>query len=181
MVCEKMDIENIEGAYLVPLNVHVDERGQFFELLRDGEKQFVQQNVSISRAGVLRGVHFQTESPQGKLVTCLQGTILDVIIDLRQDSPTFLETFATILSDEEPHSFYVPAGCGHSFLTLSDKAIVHYNCTSYYNKAHDAGVRWDSPELKPLYCLGSKQPIVSVKDRNLPTLAEYLKWRTSSW
>lgn len=188
-------IKAIEGAVIMLRPVYKDDRGNFSELYREGvledyigfqgnftatgEREidgthFVQQNISVSTIGVLRGMHLQLGSPQGKLVTCVMGEIMDVMIDLRSDSPTFLKSTSLRLGWERGESIYVPPGCAHGFLVLSQYAAVHYNCTSFYEPENDAGVRWDSPELVDHFD-GKLTPILSSKDRNLPTVQQFLK------
>lgn len=170
----------IDGAFVMLRKVYQDDRGTFGELLREGmhplpfPEKFVQQNASYSEFGVLRGMHLQRNDPQGKLVTCLLGEVLDVIIDLRPESPTFLRTASLRLNWQNGEALYSPPGCAHGFLSLSRMSVVHYNCTSFYNPEFDGGVRWDSPEIVEHFG-HDLVPILSAKDRSLPTVKEYLK------
>lgn len=169
----------VHGAYIQTNKVHEDERGTFSEIYRyhdrkENEAPMVQQNVSFSFMGVLRGMHTQKENPQGKLVTCVYGSIWDVIYDIRKDSPTFGKGAALTLDFKSGESLYVPPGCLHGFLALSRFAVVHYSCTAYYDAKSDGGVRWDSPELREFFP-EDIMPIVSAKDQNLPLLSEYLE------
>jgi len=173
-------VDAIKGAFIGLRKVHSDSRGNFSELYREGwideaiGAKFVQQNQSFSDHGVLRGMHLQAENPQGKLVTCLYGEVLDVIVDLRPDSPTFLRSLALRLNWERGESLYSPPGCAHGFLVLSRHSIVHYNCTSFYEPAFDGGVAWDSPEIVENFGVHTR-PNLSAKDRVLPTIQQYLR------
>jgi dTDP-4-dehydrorhamnose 3,5-epimerase len=167
----------VQDCYVVQRKVHWDDRGSFCELLRvypDEAYNPVQQNQSFSFGGVLRGMHTQKKDPQGKLVTCLYGTVLDVIFDVRPESPTFNQGLAVQLDMRQVNSIWVPPGCLHGFLTLSEFAVVHYSCSSYYDPSSDGGVRWDSPGIKELFPEGF-YPQLSAKDRALPTLSEFLE------
>lgn len=152
-----------------------DERGYFletwsrahFRALRT-DVEFVQDNASFSRYGVLRGLHFQNLTPQGKLVSVLQGTVLDVAVDLRADSAGFGTWAGVELSEENGRQFYVPEGFAHGFLVLSDGALVAYKCTAPYTPAHERTVRWDDPALGIEWPIAA--PILSPKDRRAPTL-----------
>lgn len=170
------EIPDVEGSKLIERNVFGDERGNFSELFRSdtpGLPNMVQQNQSFSFGGVLRGMHVQRDNPQGKLITCLYGTILDVIFDIRKGSPTFGQGLSITL-DMSLNSLYCPPGCLHGFLALSRYAVVHYSCTSFYDSETDGGVRWDSPEIRKLFP-EDIIPIMSRKDQELPYLQEYLE------
>lgn len=170
-------LPEVKGSYTVERKVHTDERGTFCELLRadDHRPKFKQQNQSFSFGGVLRGMHTQSKKPQGKLVTCLYGTVLDVIFDIRKGSPTYMQGLAKMLDFEAVNSLYVPPGCLHGFLALSKFAVVHYSCTEYYDPESDGGVNWESPKIRELFEVADIDPIVSLKDQALPSLDEYLK------
>lgn len=172
-------LSEIDGAFVVIRKVRQDHRGNFSELYREGlleetiGAKFVQANQSFSDFGVLRGLHFQRANPQGKLVTSLFGEVLDVMLDLRPGSPTFLRSYMIRLNWTNGEAIYVPPGCAHGFLVLSRYSIVHYNCTSFYDPKEDAGVRWNSPEI--VDCFGrDANPILSAKDSRLPTVSQYL-------
>lgn len=174
-------VGSIQGAYILDLPTYSDSRGIFSELWRSGcdfeqtiRRRMVQWNQSFSRQGILRGMHIQSRDPQGKLITCLHGRILDSIVDLRPKSPTFLGTFSTFLFPGK--ALYAPPGCAHGFLVLSFDAIVHYGCTSFHNPEFDGGVRWDSPELGDW---PSRSPVLSPKDAALPLLRDYVEQRKS--
>lgn len=169
------DIQEVSGAKIYFKKIHEDDRGNFAELFREEslEKKFVQQNTSTSYGGVLRGMHIQNKNPQGKLISSLYGTILDVVFDVRPDSKTFGKGFSRILDSKSLTSLYVPEGCLHGFIALSRFAVVHYSCTTYYEPEHDGGVRWNSPELRHFFP-EDISPMVSQKDQQLPLLSEYL-------
>lgn len=133
---------------------------------------WAQDNASWSYAGVLRGFHIQRNNPQGKLVTCLAGRIMDVCLDLRPSSPTFLKMTRVILDGEHPRSFWLPPGTAHAFIAFED-SLVHYKCSTPYDKESDGGVNASSPELAMVWPPGTW--IRSEKDRRLPLLTEYLK------
>lgn len=175
-LASRVQIPEIEGAFYIHRSLHEDDRGNFAELFRasDYEKTFVQQNQSLNFLGTLRGMHFQREKPQGKLVTCVYGTILDIMFDLRPDSKTFMRGTVVELNNRELPGVYVPEGVAHGFLTTSRFAVVHYNCTNYYEKELEAGVNWRSRQILELLPEEIGFPTVSRKDALLPTVDEYL-------
>lgn len=156
--------------------VHGDERGFFMETWHtrrfheagiDGE--FVQDNVSQSSKGTLRGLHYQIEHSQGKLVRVVQGEVFDLAVDLRKSSPHYGQWVGEVLSAENKHQLWVPPGYGHGFLVLSDTAEFEYKCTEYYAPEFERAIRWDDPDLGiewPL--LDGKQPMLSSKDAGAP-------------
>jgi len=135
---------------------------------------FVQDNHSLSReVGVLRGLHFQTDpSPQGKLVRCTAGSILDVAVDIRKGSPTFGQWVSAELTADNGHQLWVPVGFAHGFVTLEPDTEVQYKVTGYYDPNADAGLAWDDPAIGVDWGLDDKAPILSDKDTKHPTLAE---------
>ena len=166
---------NIEGLVLLKPKIFKDERGEFHEFYRKTldnsigvSNGFVQENVSVSDQGVLRGLHFQVDNPQGKLVSCLDGAIFDVAVDLRPNSNTYGHHFTVELDSILRQQLYVPEGFAHGFYTLSEHAIVHYKCTSYYDPKDESGIRWDDSELDILWPEGEKK--LSPKDYVLNTL-----------
>jgi dTDP-4-dehydrorhamnose 3,5-epimerase len=170
-----------EGVYVFEPKQFTDHRGYFFESfnLRDfqnatGEApQFVQDNQSRSYKGVMRGLHFQKQPhAQAKLVRCLFGTIQDVIVDMRPDSPTFGKHFSIILSDENQKQLYIPRGFAHGFLVLSEWAEFFYKCDNFYEPTADTGIYFDDPKLEIQWQLPISEIIISEKDRHLPHLAE---------
>ncbi|WP_107038456.1 dTDP-4-dehydrorhamnose 3,5-epimerase [Brumimicrobium mesophilum] len=162
----------IEGLIGIETRVFGDERGYFFESFNEktwkenvGDlPNFVQDNESMSHKGVLRGLHFQkTPHSQGKLVRVIQGSVLDVAVDLRKDSPTYGQHYKMILSGENKQQFYVPEGFAHGFLTLEDNTIFSYKCTNLYNQESEGGLMWNDPKLNIDW--GIDHPILSEKDR----------------
>jgi dTDP-4-dehydrorhamnose 3,5-epimerase len=161
--------------------VHGDARGYFFEaynrrafLAATGlDVDFVQDNESRSRRGVLRGLHYQLPPhAQGKLVRCIEGAVFDVAVDLRRSSPTFGRWVAAELSDENKRQLWIPAGFAHGFLTLSEHARLLYKTTDYYAPPCDRSLRYDDPTLAIAWPDLGIEPIVSDKDRAAPLLAE---------
>ena len=144
----------IEGLYVIEPAVHGDHRGYFMETysLRDMQEEglnmvFVQDNQSMSRKGVLRGLHYQKTHPQGKLVRVIRGSVFDVAVDLRKNSPTFGKWYGVELTGENKKQFYVPEGFAHGFLVLSDEAEFCYKCTDYYAPGDEGGLAWNDPTV----------------------------------
>ena len=144
----------IEGLYVVEPKVFGDNRGYFMETYNQQEffdegltMKFVQDNQSMSTRGVLRGMHFQTNHPQGKLVRVVRGEVYDVAVDIRKDSKTFGKWFGVTLSAENKKMFYIPQGFAHGFLVLSDEAEFAYKCTDFYHPEDEGGVRWNDEEV----------------------------------
>jgi dTDP-4-dehydrorhamnose 3,5-epimerase len=155
MVCMMNGETELHGVELYTPQVFGDKRGWFKENWREngplGKYNFVQENVSKSQKGVLRGLHFQSPKAQGKLVTVLNGSALDVIIDLRPDSPTYLEAENFLLTDVNGYQLYVPEGFGHGFLSLEDDTVFHYKCTDYYDPEGEYCLRWDNEITQNLW------------------------------
>jgi dTDP-4-dehydrorhamnose 3,5-epimerase len=167
----------LDGVVLLEPVVHGDERGFFVETYRRDlwaehgvEVGFVQHNHSRSAKGTLRGLHFQTEPGQAKLLRCARGEIFDVAVDLRRDSPTYGQWEGHLLDDESHRQLFVPVGFAHGFAVLSDLADVTYLCSSTYDPATESGIAWDDPEVGIEWPVGD--PLVSERDRGAPTLAE---------
>jgi dTDP-4-dehydrorhamnose 3,5-epimerase len=167
----------LPGVLLIEPEVFADDRGCFLETwsaarYRDAgvPVDFVQSNLVRSRRGVLRGLHFQVERPQGKLVWAISGEILDVAVDVRRGSPTFGRWFGATLSGENHRQMFVPVGFAHGYCVLSEIAEVAYLCSDYYRPAGDRGVRWDDPAIGIAWPPGEK--LLSAKDRALPLLAD---------
>ena len=144
----------IEGLYIIEPTVHGDARGYFMEAynLRDMHEagldlNFVQDNQNMSTKGVLRGLHFQKQHPQGKLVRVLQGRVFDVAVDLRADSKTFGQWYGVELTAENKKQFYISEGFAHGFLVLSDTAEFFYKCTDYYHPGDEGGLAWNDPTI----------------------------------
>lgn len=166
----------LKGCFVLEPKVHVDERGYFFESYnhRDfckaigQEVNFVQDNQSYSKKGVLRGLHFQKgEYAQAKLISVIQGRIQDVVVDLRKDSPTFGQNLSIELSSTNKMQLFIPKGFAHGFLTLSETAEVFYKCDNYYNYQAEGGIRYDCEELAINWSIGHAEPIINEKDRML--------------
>lgn len=169
----------LKDLLLLKPRVFPDERGYFFEVYAERdiralgiETPFVQDNLSRSKRGVLRGLHFQTKCPQAKFVGVVRGAIFDVAVDLRRGSPTYGKWHAEILSDENHAFFYLPIGFAHGFLTLSEVADVFYKCSDYYCPEGEGGIVWDDPHLAIKWPIETK-PIVSAKDQALSPLAGF--------
>ena len=167
----------LDGLILIEAEPHGDARGFLLESWRDDawrelgvDAAFVQDNHSRSRRGTLRGIHFQTEPGQAKLVRCARGAIWDVAVDLRRGSPTYGEWEGHELSDTNHRQLYVPVGFGHGFCVLSDEADVAYRLSSYYDPATEAGFSWDDPDVGIEWPVADPQ--VSERDRSAPRLAE---------
>jgi dTDP-4-dehydrorhamnose 3,5-epimerase len=173
---------DLPEVILIEPEVWSDERGHFAELFherkyRDGGMSipFVQDNFSFSRRGTLRGLHFQVERPQAKLVTAVSGEIFDVAVDLRRDSPNFGKWAGVHLSGESKRQLLIPAGFAHGFCVLSESAGVHYKCSALYEAGDDHGILWSDPDLAIRWPIAPD--LISQKDRELPKLAEFMSRR----
>jgi dTDP-4-dehydrorhamnose 3,5-epimerase len=168
---------SLPGVRLIEPDVYTDDRGSFAELWngraygRHGlEATFVQDNLSRSREGVLRGLHFQNPQPQGKLISVLQGAVYDVVVDVRAGADTFGAWHGTSLSAENARQLYVPEGYAHGFVVTSGPALFHYKCTDFYDPEADQTVRWDDPQIGIDWPV--RDPLLSEKDAAAPRLAE---------
>lgn len=167
-----------EGLVILEPSTFKDDRGHFteaynYEVLKKAgiDIQFVQDNQSFSKAGVIRGLHFQnTPKAQAKLVRVLQGAILDVVVDLRRDKPTFKMVHVIELSRDNAKQVLIPKGFAHGFSVLSDFAEVLYKCDETYSKEHESGINIDDPELKIEWRIVLEKRIVSSKDASLSFL-----------
>lgn len=169
--------EPIPGLLIIKQRVFKDDRGFFMETWQNVRYKdigisdyFVQDNWSRSSKGVLRGLHFQREHPQGKLVSVRSGKVFDVAVDLRENSKTFGQWHGEELSDENHLQMYVPPGFAHGFCVLSETADFVYKCTDYYYPNDESGIRWNDVELNIRWPI--EMPIVSEKDRSLYTFRE---------
>lgn len=170
----------LPGVIRVESVVHGDERGYFMETWQASrfaengiEVAFVQDNFSQSSKGTLRGLHYQVEKAQGKLVRVVQGEVFDVAVDLRKSSPHYGQWVGEVLSAENKHQLWVPPGFGHGFLVLSDTAEFEYKCTDYYAPEFERAIRWDDPDIGiewPL--IDGEQPMLSSKDAAAPFFKE---------
>ncbi|TWT34577.1 dTDP-4-dehydrorhamnose 3,5-epimerase [Blastopirellula retiformator] len=172
----KITATAIPEVKLIEPRVFRDERGEFFETFRADRYRevtsvdFMQDNCSRSKRGVLRGLHYQIENPQAKLVTVLHGEIYDVAVDIRQGSPTFGQWVAEYLSDENRKQLYLPVGFAHGFCVVSERAEVIYKCSDFYNPQGERTIQWDDPQLAVEWPIGS--PILSPKDAVALSFAE---------
>lgn len=151
--CKSGNIE-IPGLYEIQPKVFGDKRGYFFEVYSEKDffearlkMKFVQDNQSSSTKGVLRGLHFQTRHPQGKLVRAVSGQVYDVAVDLRKGSPAFGKYYGVILDSEKQNQFYIPEGFAHGFYVLSDSAVFAYKCTDFYDPKGEGGLMWNDPTI----------------------------------
>jgi dTDP-4-dehydrorhamnose 3,5-epimerase len=168
------------GLFIFEPVILKDDRGYFFESYNEQTFQqqgilnrFIQDNQSFSKYGVIRGLHYQLDPyPQSKLIRVLQGTILDVAVDIRKGSPTYGKFMSIELSAENKKQFLIPRGFAHGFSVLSDTAEVSYKCDGFYHKASEAGIRYDDPALKIDWQVPAAKALVSPKDFELPVFAE---------
>ncbi|WP_298542705.1 dTDP-4-dehydrorhamnose 3,5-epimerase [uncultured Aquimarina sp.] len=181
-----MQIERtfIEGCFILKPRIFKDERGYFFESfnrktfkkLTGLNIDFVQDNQSVSTRGVLRGLHFQTgEYAQAKLVRVTKGSVLDVVVDLRQDSLTYGKHFSLELNDQNNYQLFVPRGFAHGFVVLSNEAIFDYKCDNYYHKDAESGIKYDDSDLAIDWKLKLSELLLSEKDNILPNFKELNK------
>lgn len=180
-IIKSMQIEKTDlvGAVIITPDVFSDDRGFFFESFQEARYQeilgkdvhFVQDNVSRSKKGVLRGLHYQAPPfGQAKLVSVLEGSVLDVAVDIRQGSPTYGKHVVVELSDENHKQFFIPEGFAHGFVVTSETALFAYKCTNVYSKEHDRGIVWSDPALGIEWKV--TDPIISPKDSAHPVLAD---------
>lgn len=167
----------IEGLYIIEPTIFGDSRGYFMETYNDEFKpyikhldgspaEFVQDNQSKSKRGVLRGLHFQRKNPQGKLVRCISGEVFDVAVDLRGGSETFGKWFGVLLSEENNRQFYVPEGFAHGFVVMSETAVFAYKCTRLYDPADEDGIIWNDPDINVDWNIPEDMEIIlSEKDK----------------
>lgn len=171
----------LKDCYIIEPTVFEDERGYFYEKFNEKKFEeltgmnghFVQDNISKSSYGVLRGVHLQKgEYAQAKLVSCLEGRVFDVAVDLREDSPTFGKWFGVELTPENKLQLYVPRGFGHGFSVLSETAIFAYKCDNFYNKESEGSVIWNDSDINIDWRLPENAVLLSEKDSKLPPFSE---------
>ena len=169
----------LKGCFIIEPTVFEDERGYFMESFNEerfnsatrASIHFVQDNQSFSSRGVIRALHYQIrEHSQAKLVRVLSGTVLDVAVDIRKDSPTFGEHVAIELSAENKMQLFIPRGFAHGFVALSDTAEFFYKCDNYYNKAAEGGIIYNDPSINIDWKVPTDDILVSEKDIILPTL-----------
>ena len=165
----------IEGIKVFTPRVFNDDRGYLFESFRSSWLpgiEFVQDNHSRSTKGAVRGLHYQHEHPQGKLVRVVRGEVYDVAVDIRASSPTFGQWIGRILSEQNKELFWIPPGFAHGFLVLSDEADFVYKCTDYYTPGDEYAIRWDDPDLAIDWPLDSITLNLSEKDTRAPFLKD---------
>lgn len=173
----------IEGLLVIEPHVFLDERGYFMETYNslDFKKaginaNFVQDNQSKSKKGVLRGLHFQTKNSQGKLVRVIKGEVFDIAVDLRRESKTFGKWYGLILSSENKNTFYIPENFAHGFLVLSNEAEFTYKCTNFYDPKSESGIMWNDPDINISWPTKSIDKLVlSEKDKKHGSFKDYKK------
>ena len=173
----------IEGLYVIEPTVFKDERGYFVETYNQNDFKeagldmvFVQDNQSMSVRGVLRGLHFQKQFPQGKLVRAVRGSVFDVAVDLRKDSPTYGQWHGEILSEENKKQFFVPKNFAHGFLVLSEYAEFCYKCTDFYHPGDEGGIIYNDPAIGIQWPIPEGMELIfSEKDTKWGSLAEWAK------
>ena len=169
--------ERLPEVIIIEPDVFEDGRGYFLETYQEKryrdngvDAQFVQDNVSFSKKGVLRGLHYQFPNEQAKLVQVIRGQIFDVAVDIRKGSPTFGQWTSVLLSDVNKRQVFIPAGFAHGFCVLSETAYVTYKCSDFYAPDHEGGILWSDPDIGIEWVI--KHPIVSGKDASYPLLKE---------
>lgn len=176
----KFNKTKIDGLYIIEPKLYGDHRGYFMETYSEREffengldMKFVQDNQSKSKKGVLRGLHFQTQHSQGKLVRVIEGEVFDVAVDLREESPTYGQWEGVKLSAENNLQFYIPEGFAHGFLVMSEEAIFTYKCSDFYYPEYDGGIIWNDKDINIQWPIDNIEEILlSDKDKNLKTLKE---------
>ncbi len=170
----------IPDLVLIEPKVFGDSRGYFYESWQKARysdagihEDFVQDNISLSSKGILRGLHFQNPFAQGKLVSVLKGCVFDVAVDIRLGSPSFGQFFGTEISEDNHRQLYVPPGFAHGFCVVSESALFMYKCTQYYNPKAELSLAWNDPKLAIPWPV--KDPTLSDKDRNALFLSELPK------
>ncbi|WP_066441118.1 dTDP-4-dehydrorhamnose 3,5-epimerase [Chryseobacterium sp. CCH4-E10] len=171
----------LKDCYIIEPTIFEDDRGYFFEKYNEKRFEeltgmnghFVQDNISKSSYGVIRGIHLQEgEHAQAKLVSCLEGRVWDVAVDLRKDSPTFGKWFGVELTAENKTQLYVPRGFGHGFSVLSETAVFAYKCDNFYNKQSEAGVIYNDLQLNIDWIIPAQDAVLSEKDQVLPAFTQ---------
>jgi dTDP-4-dehydrorhamnose 3,5-epimerase len=170
----------LDGVLIIEPEVFGDERGFFLETYNQNryqehgiKPQFVQDNMSVSKKGTLRGLHFQYPKAQAKLVQVMRGEVFDVVVDIRRESPTFGRWIGENLSDKNKRQLFIPAGVAHGFCVLSDTALFHYKCSDFYAPECEGGILWSDPDVAINWPV--EAPVVSEKDAKLPCLKDIAK------
>ena len=168
---------SLDGLLIIKPNVFGDTRGYFLETYHQERYQsaglnttFVQDNLSFSKKGTLRGLHFQITHPQAKLVQAITGKIFDVAVDIRPESPTFGKWSSALLSEENKRQLFIPGGFAHGFCVLSENAHVAYKCSDYYSPEDEGGILWSDPTIGIDWPV--KEPMLSDKDQQYPCLKD---------
>ena len=172
---------DIRGLCILEPAVHGDNRGYFMETYNENDMReigidvkFVQDNQSMSRKGVLRGLHFQKQFPQGKLVRVIRGSVFDVAVDLRKDSETYGKWHGVELTAENKKQFYIPPGFAHGFVVLSDEAEFCYKATDFYHPNDEGGIMWNDSDINVLWPIDDEsQLLLSEKDKNNMSFKEF--------
>lgn len=171
----------LKGCFIIEPKVFEDSRGYFFESFNQkifnkligGSINFIQDNESFSSKGVLRGLHYQIgEHAQSKLVRVIKGTVLDIAVDVRKDSPTFGQNVSLELSENNKKQLFIPRGFAHGFIVLSETAIFSYKCDNFYNKESEGGIIYNDKDLNIDWILSESEFLISEKDLKLPPLKE---------
>ena len=175
----KLTLTPIKDLVVIEPKVFGDERGYFYEAYNKNtfhelglDYDFVQDNQSFSKKGVLRGLHFQKNYPQAKLVRVIEGEVFDVAVDLRKDSPTYGKWYGVVLSGENKKMFMIPRGFAHGFLVLSDTAIFSYKCDDFYHPNDEGGIIYNDPTIGVEWPKIDCDIVLSEKDKLHPTLKE---------
>lgn len=167
----------LPGVFVLEPKVFTDDRGYFLETWNSKRYEqagipgpFVQDNISFSKKGILRGLHFQYPQSQGKLIQVLSGEVLDVVVDISVDSPTYGEWFDEVLSESNHRQMYVPPGFAHGYCVMSEMALFSYKCTDFYNPETEHGIIWNDPDIGIKWPID--QPSLSPKDEAYPRLKD---------
>ena len=167
----------LAGVVVLEPDVFSDERGYFLETWNSKryldvsiEDCFVQDNISFSKKGVLRGLHYQYPQSQAKLVQVLSGEVVDVAVDIRKDSPTFGQWISEVLSEANHRQMYIPSGFAHGYCVINETALFSYKCTDFYNPASEGGIIWNDPDIKIVW--PTEEPMLSDKDSSFPKLSD---------
>jgi dTDP-4-dehydrorhamnose 3,5-epimerase len=177
---------SLPDVLLIKPDLFGDSRGYFLESWNRQryaeaglDRDFVQDNLSLSRQGILRGLHFQNPSPQGKLVQVLKGEVFDVAVDIRTGSPTFGQCYGVTLSEENHFQLWVPEGFAHGFCVTSDMALFAYKCTDFYNPAAEFSLRFDDPDIGIAWPV--REPALSAKDQAGRLLKDFTAEELPKW
>jgi dTDP-4-dehydrorhamnose 3,5-epimerase len=180
----KINTTPIDGLLVLEPEVFRDERGFFLETFHEQkyesfgiESKFVQDNLSFSSKGILRGLHFQYRHPQAKLVQVFSGEVFDVAVDIRRGSPTFGKWFGIMLSQDNLYQMFIPECFAHGYCVVSETALFAYKCTDFYSPSDEGGLLWSDPDIGIEWPVSD--PVLSQKDSRLPRLLEFSKeWLT---